>query len=69
MALCPHCEKPLLTVRMNPMTGTSPNLSQWNCVAFSCPSCQKVISVDVDITAVRSDILNRLDLIRAGRTP
>jgi hypothetical protein len=45
---------------MNPMTGTAPNGTRWNCIAFACPLCNVAISADVDMTAVRQDIIDHL---------
>jgi len=62
MALCPHCNNLVASVRMTPMPGQS-HLTRWNCVAYSCPTCDKVISVDLDTSAVRADIVDYIQIL------
>lgn len=64
MVICPHCDSQISTIRMNPLNGVAPNLTQWSCVAYCCPSCSKAISVDVDLTAVRADIIAAIERLR-----
>lgn len=61
MAACPHCDKPLTELTINPMKGTVPIGLQWNCMVLSCPSCQKAIGATVDGSAGRAEIMARID--------
>lgn len=61
MASCPHCDKPLTELTINPMKGTVPIGLQWNCMLFSCPSCQKAIGAAVDGSSGRAEIMARID--------
>jgi formate dehydrogenase maturation protein FdhE len=61
MPNCPHCAKPIGSIKMVPMQGYSTNMTQWNCVAYTCPNCDTAISVDVDLTAVRHDIIAAIE--------
>ena len=56
-ANCPHCNALITNLRMDTVTGTAPNGTKWNCLVFACPVCNKVVSADVDMTAVRQDLI------------
>jgi C4-type Zn-finger protein len=65
MATCPHCQQKFNHLTLETMTGSVPfSTSQWNCLVFKCPHCDFAISADIDMTAVRSDII---DTIKARR--
>jgi hypothetical protein len=66
-AKCPKCEKVLTGLRITPIIGTADNGSEWNCLAFSCPSCNTAIGADIDLTAVRSDLLNAIEALKQRR--
>lgn len=51
MAVCPHCDKPLSELTVNPMEGKLPIGVAFNCILLSCPSCQKALSAVVDTSA------------------
>jgi hypothetical protein len=61
MAVCPHCDKPLSELTLNPMEGKVPIGLAFNCMLFSCPSCQKAIGASVDASSGQADLRNRLD--------
>ncbi len=58
MAVCPHCDKPLSELTINPMKGTVPIGMSFNCMLFSCPSCQKAIGAEVENS--RAELLGLL---------
>ena len=62
MAVCPYCNAFMNGVRMTPMPGES-KLTRWNCVAYCCPTCDRVISVDLDSSAVRADIVDHIQIL------
>ena len=49
---------------MEPTKGHGSNGSKWNCVVYTCPNCNVAISVDVDGTAIRADILETIADLR-----
>lgn len=49
MAKCPACSKPILTFKHG-VIKSSNGTRQISCVAFACPSCDAVISVQTDPT-------------------
>lgn len=65
---CPHCDKPILQVSIQPVTGSVPFGSQWNCIAFVCALCQNAISMQIDPIAIKTDIVNEL-MKRLRSTP
>ncbi len=60
MAVCPHCDKPLAELTVNPMEGKLPIGVAFNCMVFSCPSCQKAIGATVetatDLNELRAEV-------------
>ena len=60
-AICPHCQQPLLNLQLVPLEGSAPNGTTWNCLAFCCPRCRKALSADIDLTAVRADIIGTIE--------
>ena len=63
MAVCPHCDKPLTELTVNPMEGKLPVGLAFNCMLFSCPSCQKGIGARVDTSAGQTELRDRLDAL------
>ena len=61
MAVCPHCDKPLTELTLNPMEGKLPVGVAFNCMLVSCPSCQKAIGASVDTMAAQNDLKARID--------
>ena len=61
MAVCPHCDKPVTELTVNPMEGKLPIGLAFNCMLLSCPSCQKAISATVDTSAAMREVRAELD--------
>lgn len=59
-ATCPKCEKPVMSLSLSAVTGMAENGTTWNCLVFACPLCNTAISADIDISAVRADILSAI---------
>jgi hypothetical protein len=56
MADCPKCGHPLSGVdgeHMPVFTG----MQQWNGIAYSCPACNVLLSVEIDPIALKADIV------------
>lgn len=64
MSNCPHCTKAITTIRIRPLTGTAPNSTSWKCLAFCCPQCSAIISVDIDMTSVRQELMDKMDSLK-----
>lgn len=45
--VCPHCEKTLTEVIIEPVTAKSPRVNV-RAITYSCPSCHFVLSVEID---------------------
>lgn len=66
---CPHCDKPIMTVTMEEVEGRVLFGKTWRCVAYGCPLCQKVISVEIDPIALKTDILSGVAQLLGKRYP
>jgi uncharacterized protein with PIN domain len=60
MALCPHCEESITTVDIERVMLQAPNLGTFDGVAYSCPHCDKVLSVGFDPARQMDEIVDRL---------
>lgn len=61
MGKCPKCETSISRFKLELTKAQrlgSPNL--WHCWAFCCPSCETVVSVQVDPTALRDEIVDEI---------
>ncbi len=56
MASCSGCKNPLSCVRGEHITVQTAT-KNWNGIAYVCPSCDAVISVEIDPIALKSDIV------------
>lgn len=58
MAKCPHCNKPVLSVNLDEVESSALfNDTSWRTIIYSCPLCQKVLNVQIDPVALKSDII------------
>ncbi len=61
MATCPHCRQQFLRLNLERVIGGVPfGVEQWNCMVYKCPNCDVAISVGIDMTAVRQDIIDHI---------
>lgn len=60
LAKCTKCEKPLLGVNIEEVDGYVRARKELRCVAYSCRSCNTVLSVQIDPIAVKTSIINSL---------
>lgn len=58
MAHCPHCEVSIMTVDIETVTLQAPNLASFSGIAYSCPNCDKVLSVGVDLKVQQDRIVD-----------
>jgi hypothetical protein len=61
MAVCPHCDKLLTELTINPVKGLVPVGMSFNCMLFSCPSCLKAIGAEVEGVGSQAALSDKLD--------
>ena len=66
MKICPHCETVLTSVNIQDLTGNASGRTQWKCIAYTCPHCSKVLSVQIDPVALKTDTLNAVQKLLQG---
>lgn len=59
MAKCPKCERAIFTARLSAISIPS-GTTTWVGVAYSCPSCDVVLSVGIDPIALKTDIVDEV---------
>ncbi|MGB6371157.1 MAG: hypothetical protein WBF68_09015 [Atribacterota bacterium] len=57
MAKCPHCNKPVLRVNLDEVKSSVVFGASWRTILYSCPHCQKVLNVQIDPVALKTDII------------
>lgn len=59
MAKCPHCNNPMMSARFEAMDTKEAFTTNnaYRAVAHCCPSCDAVLSVQIDPLALKSDLL------------
>lgn len=61
---CPHCDVDITRVKVSDIDGFVAMLPKWKCFAYSCPTCDKVLNVEMNPLALQADqteeILKRL---------
>lgn len=55
---CPKCEKPVTRVNLHPIEASEPMGPKWKAVTYNCPSCNTVLTVQIDPVAIRTEIIN-----------
>ena len=55
MAKCPQCKKPIGQPTLTEMKAGSMSRAV-RCVAYSCPLCQSILSVEIDPASLAADI-------------
>jgi endogenous inhibitor of DNA gyrase (YacG/DUF329 family) len=57
---CPHCNAPVHAVNISDVKGMVGFESKWKLIAYSCPKCGKIISIELDPIALKHDIIEGL---------
>lgn len=60
MAKCPHCDSAITHFNLQEMTSSVFMGTQWVTIAYVCPSCQKIISAQIDPIAIKTDTVNAI---------
>lgn len=61
MTKCPYCEKLFSHVRMDSLEGRPSaigNNIRYVCVSYSCPFCLKLLGIQMDPIAIKTDTVN-----------
>jgi len=54
---CPKCDKPITDVIIEPVKARARD-AQFNGISYVCPSCRAVLSVSIDLLALKNDVLS-----------
>jgi transposase-like protein len=57
---CPKCDAVMPTVKIQGVTARELMGSSWNAISYQCPTCETVLSVEIDPIALKSDIVNEV---------
>lgn len=55
---CPHCEHRLNNIEFHPTTSVSSTGVELRTVCFACPSCEKLLGIQLDPIALRTETIN-----------
>ena len=55
---CPKCEKVVTSVRIEDVNVAVGFQPKWQGIAYCCPSCNTMLSVQIDPVALKTDIIN-----------
>lgn len=64
---CPHCEGAITSVSIKDLDGTVAGRTPWRCIGYTCPLCSKLISVQIDPVALKTDILRGVEALLQKR--
>lgn len=67
MNKCLKCEQDMSDVRLSHINGIGPSRKSWKCIAYTCPHCSTVISVQMDPLALQTDTLNAVRAMLAAQ--
>jgi len=56
---CPHCSQKINKVKIV-LTDAEELTAKWHAVAYCCPRCDKAISVEIDPTRIKADIVSEI---------
>lgn len=57
---CPECSAVITRLNIHGVDGTTPTMLSWKCVVYSCPACNKAISVQMDPIALKNDTVREI---------
>ncbi|WP_423459946.1 hypothetical protein [Ottowia sp. VDI28] len=67
MTKCPRCEQDITQIDMKEITGTASGPKHWKCIAYTCPHCSTLISVQMNPLALKNDILSGVQALLAAQ--
>ncbi len=53
--LCPYCERPVSRLTISACVAGMPGGGDFNAISYSCPMCRKIVSVQIDPIAIKTD--------------
>ena len=61
MAKCPKCEKAVTYIKIQGMDAKAGfGASSWKALTYVCPSCDTILSVQIDPIAIKTDTVSEL---------
>lgn len=54
---CPSCEKVINSIRIEQVDGQIHFRSTWRCISYCCPSCDAVLSVQIDPVSLKAEVI------------
>jgi hypothetical protein len=57
MAKCPYCEATVTHVDIKSVALINDKLNQWTGLSYSCPECDRILSIGFDSVALNADLL------------
>ena len=60
MAICPHCNNPVSRINIEKVDSSALSGATWNTIIYSCPSCKKVLNVQIDPIAIKTDTITAI---------
>ena len=61
MSKCPSCGNTIARFRMEQASAQAPgSVDVWKCTAYCCPHCGVAVSVQIDPTLIREEIIDRI---------
>lgn len=55
---CAKCENIIESVRIETVEVTQSRMMKWKGASYICPHCETVLSVSIDLLALKTDIIN-----------
>jgi transcription elongation factor Elf1 len=62
---CPHCDQMILSAEVQDIDLSVGFRPQWKGFAYTCPRCQKVLSVEMNPLTLQTDTVSRVAQIVA----
>lgn len=59
-AKCPYCNTVITRLNLEEMPASALFGQEWRTIAYTCPSCQKIITASIDPIAIRTEIINAI---------
>jgi len=66
MSKCPKCEKAIPRVKLVAIKAQQ-GTTVWNCVSYNCPLCDSILSVQIDPTIIREEIVGEIKALLRRR--
>ncbi|NEU80686.1 hypothetical protein [Nostoc sp. UIC 10630] len=54
---CSKCDTFISYVNIGTITGKVNGKDTWNCISYSCPSCNTILNIQIDPVALKGDTI------------